>query len=45
MHGFTLSRILVMAGALTIPCLGILLFGGIIAGIVLLVQKNKQEKP
>ncbi|MDY6868034.1 MAG: hypothetical protein SVT56_09030 [Chloroflexota bacterium] len=40
MHGPGIGEILLISGAVILPCLGILVFGGIIAVIILLVRKK-----
>lgn len=45
MHGLNLAEILVIAGAVVLPCLGILIVGGITAVVILLVRKNRQNRP
>jgi len=43
--GPTIMEILIIVGAVALPCLGILVVGGITAVIILLVRKNRQTRP
>lgn len=43
MSAIGITEILVIAGMLILPCLGILVVGGIVVVIVLLVRKNRNK--
>ena len=43
MNAIGIGEILIIAGAVILPCLGILIVGGIIAVVVILVRKNRNK--
>jgi hypothetical protein len=43
MNAIGITEILVIAGMLVLPCLGILVVGGIVVVVVLLVRKNRNK--
>ena len=43
MNAIGIGEILVIAGAVILPCLGILIVGGIVIVIILLVRKNRNK--
>lgn len=42
MSAIGITEILVILGMLVLPCLGILVVGGIVAVVILLVRKNRK---
>ena len=43
MNAIGIGEILIIAGAVVLPCLGILVVGGIVIAVVLLVRKNRNK--